>query len=134
MDNANQISSFIESVGIPLATALALGGCAWWLLKYILNSVVAKIGEAQAQTEADIKELKGIIVQLIDKTTLLQGDLIRLDTLLRVRYGLDPDEKRIARSLMGRKSRKDIMDKINDIVISITTVFSWMCVDSKKVI
>ena len=29
--------------------------------------------------------------------------------------------------LMGRKSRKDIMDKINDIVISITTVFLAGC-------
>lgn len=103
MDNANQISNFIESVGLPIATALALGGCAWWLLKYILNSVVEKIGEAQAQTEADVKELKEIIIQLIDKTTQSQGDLIRLDTLLRVRYGLDPDEKRISRSPNGKK-------------------------------
>lgn len=103
MDNANQISNFIESVGLPIATALALGGCAWWLLKYILNSVVEKIGEAQAQTETDVKELKGIIIQLIDKTTQSQGDLIRLDTLLRVRYGLDPDEKRISRSPNGKK-------------------------------
>ena len=103
MDNANQISSFIESVGLPIATALALGGCAWWLLKYILNSVVEKIGEAQAQTESDVKELKEIIIQLIDKTTQSQGDLIRLDTLLRVRYGLDPDEKRISRSPNGKK-------------------------------
>lgn len=103
MDNANQISNFIESVGLPIATALALGGCAWWLLKYILNSVVEKIGEAQAQTESDVKELKEIIIQLIDKTTQSQGDLIRLDTLLRVRYGLDPDEKRISRSPNGKK-------------------------------
>ena len=103
MDNANQISNFIESVGLPIATALALGGCAWWLLKYILNSVVEKIGEAQAQTETDVKELKGIIIQLIDKTTQSQGDLIRLDTLLRVRYGVDPDEKRISRSPNGKK-------------------------------
>jgi hypothetical protein len=103
VDNANQISNFIESVGLPIATALALGGCAWWLLKYILNSVVEKIGEAQAQTETDVKELKGIIIQLIDKTTQSQGDLIRLDTLLRVRYGLDPDEKRISRSPNGKK-------------------------------
>ena len=103
MDNANQISNFIESVGLPIATALALGGCAWWLLKYILNSVVEKIGEAQAQTESDVKELKEIIIQLIDKTTQSQGDLIRLDTLLRVKYGLDPDEKRISRSPNGKK-------------------------------
>lgn len=80
-----------------------LGGAAWWLIKYILGSIVTKISEAQAQTEADIKDLKLIIVGLIDKTTQAQGDLIRLDTLLRVRYGLDPDEKRIARNPNGKK-------------------------------
>ena len=69
----------------------------------MLSSIVQRISEAQSQTEADIKDLKVIIVGLIDKTTQAQGDLIRLDTLLRVRYGLDPDEKRIARNPNGKK-------------------------------
>ena len=103
MENAHTISSFIQDVGVPVATAIGVGGAAWWLIKYILGSIVAKISEAQTQTEADIKDLKVIIVGLIDKTTQAQGDLIRLDTLLRVRYGLDPDEKRIARSPNGKK-------------------------------
>lgn len=104
MDNAQQISSFIQDVGVPVATAIGLGGAAWWLIKYILGSIVAKVSEAQAQTEADIKDLKVIIIGLIDKTTQAQGDLIRLDTMLRVRYGLAPDEKRIARNPNGKKS------------------------------
>ena len=103
MENAHQISNFIQDVGVPIATALALGGCAWWLLKYILNSIVEKITESTSQIEKDISELKEITVALIDKTTQGQGDLIRLDTLLRVRYGLEPDEKRIARSPNGKK-------------------------------
>ena len=98
MENAHQISSFIQDVGFPVATAIGLGGAAWWLIKYILGSIVEKITEAQAQTEADIKDLKNIIIGLIDKTTQAQGALIRLDTLVRVRYGLDADEKRIART------------------------------------
>ncbi len=98
MDGANEVASFIESVGVPVATALGLGGALWWLIKYVLGSIVAKISEAQAQTEADIKDLKSIVVALIDKTTQAQGDLIRLDTLLRVKFGLDPDEKRIGRA------------------------------------
>ena len=104
MDNAQQISSFIQDVGVPVATAIGLGGAAWWLIKYILGSIVAKVSEAQAQTEADIKDLKVIIIGLIDKTTQAQGDLIRLDTMLRVRYGLAPDAKRIARNPHGKKS------------------------------
>ena len=85
----------------------ALGGALWWLIKYVLGSIVDKITEAQSQTEEDIrsirdndlKELKAIIVQLIDKTTVAQSDLIRLDTMIRVKWlDLPPDEKRIGRN------------------------------------
>ena len=98
MDNPAELASFIESVGVPVATALGLGGALWWLIKYVLGSIVEKITEAQAQTEADIKDLKGIVIALIDKTTVAQSDLIRLDTMIRVRYGLAPDERRIGRN------------------------------------
>lgn len=99
MEGANEVAGFIESVGVPVATALGLGGAAWWLIKYILGSVVEKIAEAQAQTENDIKELKQILVQLIDKTTVAQSDLIRLDTMIRCKWlDLPPDEKRISRN------------------------------------
>ena len=98
MDGANEVASFIESVGVPVATALGLGGALWWLIKYVLGSIVQKITEAQSQTEADIKDLKGIVISLIDKNQLLANDLIRLDTMIRVKWGLAPDEKRISRN------------------------------------
>jgi hypothetical protein len=106
VDGPNEIAGFIEKVGLPVASILGLGGALWWLIKYVLGSIVDKITEAQSQTEEDIrsirdndlKELKAIIVQLIDKTTVAQGDLIRLDTFLRTRYGLAPDERRIGRN------------------------------------
>ena len=107
MEGANEVAGFIESVGVPVATALGLGGALWWLIKYVLGSIVDKITEAQSQTEEDIrsirdndlKELKSIIVQLIDKTTVAQSDLIRLDTMIRVKWlDLPPDEKRIGRN------------------------------------
>lgn len=98
MDNPAELASFIESVGVPVATVIGLGLALWWLIKYVLGSIVDKITEAQSQTEADITELKGIVVALIDKTTVAQSDLIRLDTMIRVRYGLSPDERRIGRN------------------------------------
>jgi hypothetical protein len=106
VDGPTEIAGFIEKVGLPIASILGLGGALWWLIKYVLGTIVEKITEAQSQTEEDIRsirdndirELKTIIVQLIDKTTVAQGDLIRLDTFLRVRYGLHPDEKRIGRN------------------------------------
>ena len=99
MEGANEVAGFIEKIGIPLATALGLGGMLWWLVKYVLGSIVDKITEAQAQTEADIKELRQILISLIDKNQLLANDLIRLDTMLRVvLLELPPDEKRIGRN------------------------------------
>jgi len=103
MYTANKISGFIEAVGIPVAVALAFGVGGWWLIKYILTSIVLKISEAQKKTEENIKDLKVITISLIDKSTALQGDLIRLDTMLRVRYGLSPDETRIGRSVFGKR-------------------------------
>jgi hypothetical protein len=97
VERANEISEFIEAVGIPVAVALFFGLGLWWLIKYILTSIVTKITEAQTQTEDDIRDLKGIVVGLIDKTSNAQNDLIRLDTMIRVRYGLPPDEARIGR-------------------------------------
>ena len=89
-----------------MAVTLAFGLGGWWLIKYILTSIVAKITEAQMQTEEDIRDLKVITISLIEKSSALQGDLIRLDTMLRVKYGLAPDEMRIGRALdYGKRDR-----------------------------
>ena len=103
MDSPTELAGFIESVGVPVAVCLGLGGMLWWLVKFILGSIVEKITEAQAQTEADIKELRQIVISLIDKNQLLANDLIRLDTMLRVKWlDLPPDEKRSGRNPAGK--------------------------------
>jgi len=104
--SANEISTLVQEIGIPMVTALLFAGCGWYLVRYILTSIVAKITEAQSQTEKeirdirnnDIRELKEIIVALIDKSSTQQTDLIRLDSMLRVKFGLELDEKRIGRN------------------------------------
>ena len=105
MDSASEVASFIESVGLPVATALLFAFGGWWLIKFILGSIVDKISEAQNETKSDIRDLHTIIVALIDKTTQAQSDLIRLDTMIRVRWGLQPDEQRIGRQNGKRKNR-----------------------------
>jgi len=108
VERANEISEFIEAVGIPVAVALFFGLGLWWLIKYILTSIVTKISEAQKKTEDNIKDLKVITISLIEKSQSLQGDLIRLDTMLRVKYGLAPDEARIGRALdYGKRDRPE---------------------------
>ena len=111
MDRANEISGFIESVGIPVAVALAFGAGGWWLIRYILTSIVEKITEAQNQSENDIRDLKTIVIGLIDKTSSAQNDLIRLDTMIRVKYGLPPNEPPIGRSSGYGKRDSDKIGK-----------------------
>ena len=36
-----------------------------------------------------------ILVQLIDRIRVLQTDILKLDTMVRTKYGLDVDENRI---------------------------------------
>jgi len=111
VERANEISGIIETLGIPVAVALAFGAGGWWLIRYILTSIVAKITEAQTQTEDDIRDLKTIVIGLIDKTSSAQNDLIRLDTMIRVRYGLPPDEPRIGRASESGKRASNRTDK-----------------------
>ena len=61
----------------------------------------------EKKTEENIRDLKTITIALIEKSTALQGDLIRLDTMLRVKYGLPPDEVRIGRDLGNAKRERD---------------------------
>jgi len=105
VDRANEISGFIETLGIPVAVSLAFGVGGWWLIRYILTSIVAKIDESQNKSEESIRDLKQIVIGLIDKTSNAQNDLIRLDTMIRVRYGLPPDETRIGR--LSEKGKRD---------------------------
>jgi len=103
MDSANEVANFIEKIGIPVAMTIAVGGCSWYLIRYILTSIVEKIGEAQKQTEEEIREQKDILVKLIEKIQMQQNDIIRLDLLLRVKFGLETDDERIGRRPNGKK-------------------------------
>ena len=98
MDGANEVAGFIESVGIPVATVVLFAAGGWWLIRYILTEIVRKSSEDKDEIKQQIEQLHNIIVALIDKSSTQQSDLIRLDSMLRVKFGLELDEKRIARN------------------------------------
>ena len=103
MEAANEISTLVQEIGIPMVTALLFAAGGWWLIRYILTSIVTKITDQGAQTEADIKALHGIVIALIDKNQLLANDLLKLDTMIRCKWlDLPPDEKRITRNPDGK--------------------------------
>lgn len=99
MDGANEVAGFIESVGIPVATVVLFAAGGWWLIRYILTEIVRKSSEDKDEIKQQIEQLHKIVVALIDKNQLLASDLLRLDTMLRVKWlDLPPDEKRISRN------------------------------------
>ena len=47
-----------------------------------------------------------ILIQLIDRIRVLQTDILKLDTMIRTRFGLEADQERIARADEPRKQIK----------------------------
>ena len=82
-----QTADLIEKLGVPIVGLLLIGWGFWKIVKWLQDSLTGKIGY---QTE--------ILVQLIDRIRVLQTDILKLDTMIRTKYGLDVDENRISRA------------------------------------
>ena len=83
----DQTADLIEKLGVPIVGLLLIGWGFWKIVKWLQDSLTGKIGY---QTE--------ILVQLIDRIRVLQTDILKLDTMVRTKYGLDVDENRIQRA------------------------------------
>ena len=83
----DETADLIEKLGVPIVGLLLVGWGFWKIVKWLQDSMTGKIGY---QTE--------ILIQLIDRIRVLQTDILKLDTMIRTRYGLDADEERISRA------------------------------------
>lgn len=91
----SEIPDLIEKLGFPIAMVIMIGWGLWKIVKWLQDSLTGKIGY---QTD--------ILVQLIDRIRVLQTDILKLDTMIRTRYGLEPDEERISRANEPRKAKR----------------------------
>ena len=91
----DQTADLIEKLGVPIVGLLLIGWGFWKIVKWLQDSLTGKIGY---QTE--------ILVQLIDRIRVLQTDILKLDTLIRTRYGLEVDEQRISRADEPAKKKR----------------------------
>ena len=91
----DQTAVLIEKLGLPIVGLLLIGWGFWKIVKWLQDSLTGKIGY---QTE--------ILVQLIDRIRVLQTDILKLDTMVRTKYGLDVDENRIARADEPAKKKR----------------------------
>ena len=91
----NETADLIEKLGVPIVGLLLIGWGFWKIVKWLQDSLTGKIGY---QTD--------IIIQLIDRIRVLQTDILKLDTMIRTRYGLEVDEKRIERADEPSKKKR----------------------------
>ena len=91
----DQTAELIEKLGVPIVGLLLIGWGFWKIVKWLQDSLTGKIGY---QTD--------ILIQLIDRIRVLQTDILKLDTMVRTRFGLDVDEQRISRADEPAKKKR----------------------------
>ena len=91
----NETADLIEKLGVPIVGLLLVGWGFWKIVKWLQDSMTGKISY---QTD--------ILIQLIDRIRVLQTDILKLDTMIRTRFGLEADQERIARADEPRKQIK----------------------------
>ena len=90
------IFSLISDVGFPIAAALMAGIFVYFVINYILESVLKAI-----------KGMQGIIMGLENRVKTMNHDIIRVDSMVSSALGLAPDLDRIARADGKNDARRD---------------------------
>ena len=77
----------IEKVGLPIAGGLVMGYFIFLIMKQLMGNLVN-----------DIKGIQGITKMLITRASIMNNDIIRIDTSVSSALDLSPDLDRIARA------------------------------------
>ena len=77
----------IEKVGLPIAGGLIMGYFIFLIMKQLMGNLVS-----------DIKAVQGITKMLITRASIMNNDIIRIDTSVSSALNLKPDLDRIARA------------------------------------
>jgi hypothetical protein len=77
----------IEKVGLPIAGGLVMSYFIFLIMKQLMGNLVS-----------DIKGIQGITKMLITRASIMNNDIIRIDTSVSSALNLKPDLDRIARA------------------------------------
>ena len=77
----------IEKGGLPIAGGLIMGYFIFLIMKQLMGNLVS-----------DIKSVQGITKMLITRASIMNNDIIRIDTSVSSALNLKPDLDRIARA------------------------------------
>ena len=79
--------NLIAELGVPIAGALVMAYFIFLVMKQLMDGLVS-----------EIKTVQGITQMLITRASIMNNDMIRIDTLVSAALDLSPDLDRIARS------------------------------------
>ena len=79
--------NLIAELGVPIAGALIMAYFIFLVMKQLMDGLVG-----------EIKTVQGITQMLITRASIMNNDMIRIDTLVSAALDLSPDLDRIARA------------------------------------
>ena len=82
-----EVFDLIERVGLPIAGGLVMGYFIFLIMKQLMGNLVS-----------DIKGIQGITKMLITRASIMNNDMIRIDTSVSSALNISPDLDRIARA------------------------------------
>ena len=89
------VLNFVEQVGVPIASALAIGWFLFIILKFILKQVSDRI-----------TGLSNALISLENKVDTMTNDIIKIDTHFSCAFNCEPNLERIAAS-EGKEDCRD---------------------------
>jgi len=88
------LGKFIETVGVPVAVAVACGFVVWWLIKWLTGSLGTQIGEIKQEikdetdeVQGEIRQLHSITISLIDRIRVLERNTLLAHTTMLGQLG-----------------------------------------------
>ena len=82
-----EVFNLIAELGVPIAGALIMAYFIFLVMKQLMDGLVS-----------EIKTVQGITQMLITRASIMNTDMIRIDTLVSAALDLSPDLDRIARA------------------------------------
>ena len=82
-----EVFNLIAELGVPIAGAVIMAYFIFLVMKQLMDGLVS-----------EIKTVQGITQMLITRASIMNNDMIRIDTLVSAALDLSPDLDRIARA------------------------------------
>jgi hypothetical protein len=83
----DQAIGLISDLGLPIASGLIMGYFIFIIIKQLMTGLVA-----------EIETVQGITKMLITRASIMNNDIIRIDTIVSSALDISPDLDRIARA------------------------------------